>query len=331
MKKTTIAALGTILIALLVVPKFVGNKISESLSSTISIIDKNPVYHAKIITESSTWFSSQAIIEIGIDIVQPGVQYIDSAALTFQVAISAQHGPIIICGDSPGLQWASWQATISADSLRETLIFAEDKAFYEAKGQLDLLGTTHYQDIMQAFTYAGEGLLTRAEFSGLQGVGAISKDHYIYSSKIAEISLENAEFTNKMQALYLNIDAQTNLQAILQGNLYNGSSSVGLGSFEVVDVADSASTTISKLDLSTLSNVDDKNNMGNFQIVISSAAYQSPSTTGRDFAMTIELNHISAKFLNAYQTFYSQIIEQDPEHVIELTQEFIQGNLLEYR
>ena len=331
MKKTTVAVLGAIFIALLVAPKFVGNNISQDLNSTIALIDKNPVYQAKIISQSSSWFSSQAVLEIGIDLALMGMQNIDPdapTALTFQLVFSAQHGPIIVSGDSPGLHWASWQATSSGDSLREALTFAQDKAFYAIQGKVNLLGTTHYQDTLQGFTYAGEGLLGHAEFSGLQGEGEISAQHFNYALKVAEISLENAAISTKMQGLYVTMDAQTDLYSLLQGQLYNGSSSIGMAAFEFVDVADSAKTTLSQLELSTLSTVDNKNNTGNLQLLVTSAAYQSTNVTGSDLAMTTEFNNISGDFIKAYQVFYTNLAEQEPEQLAELMQGFMQDKLL---
>ena len=202
MKKITLVAFIAILTCLLVAPKFVANNISEKLNSIITLIDENPVYQAKIISQSSSWFSSEAILEISIEMAQLGIQELDPlapTALSFHLIFSAQHGPIIVSGDSPGLHWASWQVSAPGDTLRDTLTFAEDKAFYAIQAQLGLLGTTEYQDTVQSFTYVGDGLLTRAEFSGLQGTGEIAKEHLTYSANIAQLSLENPIFTSKMQ------------------------------------------------------------------------------------------------------------------------------------
>ena len=148
MKKILVIVALVVLVLVTIPPKFIGNNFTTSMESVVDSIEQSPGYNAKLVSVESGWFSSQAVINIGIDM--PDLAEMD---LSTNVLVEGFHGPLIL-KDGFALGLIKIIASPSAETeLPKTLMIKGDSPLYKFDAFTSLTQKTDYNVEMPMFAY----------------------------------------------------------------------------------------------------------------------------------------------------------------------------------
>jgi hypothetical protein len=306
MKKIIIPVAAIVLIGV-VGPKFTGNGINEGLDNFVSILDKSPGYIATIESRETSWFSSSAVISVGIDpliFAESGLAAAEMAPfedLSATINVTAQHGPFLtLNGLSLGL--SAWKAEVDPSVFRELLAYAEDEKFYSVTGNVGLFGGVNFEDIMPKFTVipqdSGDEAIT---FSGWNGKGTASSESATYSGAIDLVTVSAEGVTFEMQSMILEGSVEGDWTAPMRGDFYNSASQFAIASINVDMPMLDTSAKLEKLIIDVKTQKSEDDNLMDMAINYAIGSIQAPQFSGRDLVVKTEVNNLERAFFKAYQ------------------------------
>ncbi|GAC26935.1 YdgA family protein [Brumicola pallidula] len=306
MKKIIIPVAAIVLIGV-VGPKFTGNGINEGLDNFVSILDKSPGYIATIESRETSWFSSSAVINVGIDplmFAESGLnpaEMVPFEDLSATINVTAQHGPFLtLNGLNLGL--SAWKAEVDPSVFRELLAYAEDEKFYSITGNVGLFGGVNFEDIMPKFTVipqdGGDEAIT---FSGWNGKGTASSESATYSGAIDLVTVSAEGVTFEMQSMILEGSVEGDWTAPMRGDFYNSASQFAIASINVDMPMLDTSAKLEKLIIDVKTQKSEDDNLMDMAINYAIGSIQAPQFSGRDLVVKTEVNNLEKGFFKAYQ------------------------------
>jgi hypothetical protein len=306
MKKIIIPVAAIVLIGV-VGPKFTGNGINEGLDNFVSILDKSPGYIATIESRETSWFSSSAVINVGIDplmFAESGLnpaEMVPFEDLSATINVTAQHGPFLtLNGLNLGL--SAWKAEVDPSVFRELLAYAEDEKFYSVTGNVGLFGGVNFEDIMPKFTVipqdGGDEAIT---FSGWNGKGTASSESATYSGAIDLVTVSAEGVTFEMQSMILEGSVEGDWTAPMRGDFYNSASQFAIASINVDMPMLDTSAKLEELIIDVKTQKSEDDNLMDMAINYAIGSIQAPQFSGRDLVVKTEVNNLEKGFFKAYQ------------------------------
>ncbi len=306
MKKIIIPVVAIVLVGL-ISPKFTGNLINKRLDNFVVNLNTAPGYIATIESRETSWFSSSAIISVGIDPVMFADLGLDSTELgSFEdlsatINVTAQHGPFLtLNGLSLGL--SAWKAEVNDSVFREFLAYAENEKFYSVTGNIGLSGGVSFEDIMPKFTVIPQdGGNEAITFSGWKGKGAASSDNTTYSGTTDLVTVNAEGVTFEMKSMTLAASFDSDWTAPMQGGFYNSASQFAIASINFDMPMLDTSATLEKLNINVKTEKSEDGNLMDMSVNYAIESIEAPEFSGRNLIIRTEINNLESAFFKAYQ------------------------------
>lgn len=324
--------LATIIIATLsigvIAPKFVGNQFSETLHSIADKVNDAPGYTLEIQAMNSQWFTTDASLVISLDTEKlTGVPKSGLAEdYSLVIKINAEHGPFIF-NEQSNFALLSWVASIGGKTLREQLVWAENKDFYQVNGLMDLLGNHSYQDKIEAFSTSDIPDTVNMVFSGYQGSGQYDGQAFSYKGTAADLTATAEKGDFVMKNLTIDMQIKASLEQIYNSGLYDSETVINFSSIKFNDKIEE-DINLTDLYVTAASFLDKAKQQGSMQLSYGVKAGDINEYHVEDIALDIAVNNISGKFIKAYQKFSQTLGDVSAEDMQEKMQGFAQDNLL---
>jgi len=305
--KKIIIPIAAIAIIGVVGPKFTGNGINQGLDNFVASLDTAPGYIAKIESRETSWFSSSAVINIGIDPVMFADLGLGPAEmenfedLSATINITAQHGPFLTL-NGLGLGLSAWKAEVDESVLREFLAYAEDEKFYSVTGRVSLFGDVSFADTIPEFSVIPQdGDDETITFSGWNGKGAASSDNALYSGATDLVNMNAEGVTFEMKSMTIESSIDGDWTAPMQGDFYNSISKFAIASisFDMPMLDTNAKLENLVVDVETEKSVD--GNLMDMDLNYAIKSIEAPEFSGRDLIMKAQVNNLERAFFKAYQ------------------------------
>jgi uncharacterized protein YdgA (DUF945 family) len=305
--KKIIIPLAAIALVGLVGPKFTGNGINEGLDKVVASLNTAPGYMASIESRETSWFSSSAVINVGIDPVMFADLGLDATEMdTFEdlsatINVTAQHGPFLtLNGLSLGL--SAWKAEVSESVFREFLAYAEDEKFYSLTGNVGLFGGASFADTIPEFiVIPQDGGDEEITFSGWNGKGTASSDSVAYSgtTDLVTMSAEGVIFEMKSMTIELSLDSDWT--APMQGEFYNSINQFSIASINFDMPMLDTKAQLEKLIIDVNTEKSEDGNLMDMAVNYAIESIEAPEFSGRDLVIKTEINNLERAFFKAYQ------------------------------
>jgi uncharacterized protein YdgA (DUF945 family) len=159
-------------------PFYAGIKAEKELRNFTAKFDSYPGYQVSWQTYKRGWFSTEAVLDIGLDAAMwPSADDVPVEPLpTLPLAIQIDHGPLLL-NDISSLGWYSWQLDLTKNQtewLEEHVDMAGEGQLYEARGHAGLLGAVTFDDELKAFAISDDHGNILLRTNGYVGAGTIS-------------------------------------------------------------------------------------------------------------------------------------------------------------
>lgn len=331
MKKTLLIGASIIVLVSAIAPKFVSNSFNQKLDSFVELINQNPAYSASIKNRTSTWFSSTATMNIGLDssaFSQGSAPELQDAFadMSVEVEVDAQHGPILT-QNGLTLGWLTWTATINGNTMRETIEFDENTPFYQITALTNLFGSTHLSDKIPSFTMKDEEVFTQLSFSGWTGTGSFSGSHANYQGMLETITASSVFGEFELNQWGFDSNIQGDLMNAMAGNFYDSTMSMKIQDIIFEQASDQAKTTVTEFEMNAVSDFDETTSLLDTQVSLSLKDLTAAELNLSLVSVNIELNNLQEQFFKAYQTLMNEL-GKEPEKMQENLDNFMQTELL---
>lgn len=330
MKKLLLLLLIVLLGVVIIAPKLISGQVKQNLTDVVALIDKNPMYSAKVVNYSSEWFSTQAQIALTLKLNKLPQNPGDNARLTpvsMNLNFTAQHGPIVL-SPQPSLGWIMWHVDVSGESLGPGFAFSRNTPFYQVSSATDLLGWSSFTDSLQAFRFDDEQGISSANFSGWQGSGSYSQLQFSYQGKAQSLGMNSPQLNLEMTNWSIDLDAQTSLAKILDGQLYNSFSQVQIEQITMTDPVNQQQGTLDELKITSTSTLSEDKSQADIEFALNLGALQSSMLAGKDWQFNVQLKHLTADFIKAYQRLIADLQNLQPDQEQQHIEAFLQQHLL---
>jgi len=328
MKKALVTIIITLLSIGILAPKLVGNQFSSTLDVFAEKVNNAPGYTVEIKKISSTWFSTEALIVIGLDTASftglPDTTISEDYSVAIE--INAQHGPFLF-NEHSNLAWLSWTVNVDDQALREHLEWPENKNFYQVNGLMELFGNHSYQDKIAAFTATVTPDKVEMVFSGYQGSGLYNGQEFTYQGSAADLSAttDNSDF--EMKNLTLDMQTSASLEQIFNTGLYDSETILNFASVKFND-NDNENIKLTDFYVSASSFLNKVKQQGNMKISYGVKAADINEYQVQDLALDVAVNNISGKFVKSYHSFSQTLGDDSAAEIQEKMLNFFQENLL---
>ncbi|MDO6747589.1 DUF945 family protein [Gilvimarinus sp. 1_MG-2023] len=209
MKKLAGIVVLTVVIATLCAPVLLGRHAQGHIEQVVQALNDYPGYNASITRYQRSWLTSNAEIEVGIDL-GPFITDPKDEALPMAISllISLDHGPLLL-NDGFGLglyQWRAGPAAKTQANINQALGLDDSEPFYQISGKTSLLANTKFKDKLRAFVMQSSEL--SAAFTGYEGVGSISSTGQLtYTGAVQEASVTDATSSASLADLEAHVSA----------------------------------------------------------------------------------------------------------------------------
>lgn len=306
MKKIIIPIVAIAVVGL-VAPKFTGNGINEGLDNFIATLNTAPGYTATIESRETSWFSSAAVVKVGIDptmfadldLASADMQNFEDISAT--INLTAQHGPFLTL-NGLGLGLSAWKAEVDESVFREYLAYADDKRFYSVAGNVSFFGGLSFEDSMPKFTVIPQdGGNESVSFSGWNGKGSASSDGATYAGVTDLVAVSADGVTFEMKSMTLKSSIEGDWTAAMKGDFYNSTGEFGITSINLDMPMFDSKATLDKLLINVKTEKSEDGNLMDMDINYAIESIEAPQFSGRDLVVKSEINNLERAFFKAYQ------------------------------
>jgi len=330
MKKILLSAAAIVVATALIGPKIVGSQFSQGIENSVAAINNNPAYTASLASLESSWFSTQAMVNIGIKLPQVDDADQEAFDMSVNVLVKGEHGPIL-SQDGISLAWLHTQIETQTSELPANLEVADNAPIYKLSAYTRLFGSTHYSDQVAALNYVDDASQATFSFSGMQGSGELSSGSFQGQSMAESLSINVADaLIFDMDKLAIEVDANVGLLEMMEQGLYDSNSLISIASMNIVNNMEASQTNIQTLAMKIISSLDESTGLGDVEIETTVASVEANDLSLSDLLTTFQLNNLEVAFFKAYQKFSSEIMEygNDIDKMSAATNTFFENNLL---
>jgi uncharacterized protein YdgA (DUF945 family) len=305
--KKVIISVAAIAVVGLVAPKFTGAGINEGLDNFVASLNTAPGYTATIESRETSWFSSSAVVKVGIDpamfadldLAPTDMESFEE--LSANINVTAQHGPFLTL-NGLGLGLSAWKAEVDESVLREYLSYADDEKFYSVDGDVSFFGALSFEDSMPKFTVipqdGGDEAIT---VSGWNGRGTASSNSATYAGATDLVTVSADGVTFEMKSMTLESSIEGDWTAAMKGDFYNSTSQFGITSINLDMPMMDTKATLDKLIVDVNTEKSEDGNLMDMDINYAIESVQAPQFSGRDLIVKSEINNLESAFFKAYQ------------------------------
>lgn len=232
--------IGAVVVAggLIVSPTLIGSQTESSFRDHVQLFDQEqPGYTLEVVSYDRHWFSSRAVLRLGIDLptllADP-----EAEVLTTDIQLSIQHGPILTDqGFALGL--AAWQAENSGNGLETYVQWEQSQPFYLQQGSVNLFGTATYQDYIPSLHSTAAIPDIDFSLSEYRGDGSYADGNFDYQGNYEQLQMSFAEeLAIELNAMAINVTADADLKTMMVGKYYPSTMAFTIGQMRVNSAAE---------------------------------------------------------------------------------------------
>jgi len=312
-KKILAVLVFVLLAACLIAPKFIAPKYQEQLSQLVTNLNSAPGYEASLDTLEEGWFKSKSVLHLSYDLsmVDPNLY---GQKLEADLVLDSRFGPLLL-SDAGTIGWFDVHAYYAGDSLRETLNWPEDQAFFDASVVMDLMGNVKSVDQIPAFDI-NEGDFT---FSGYKGKGTFTSNSLAYQGQIEQLNLDKHDDTLQLANTQLALNIQSGTEVLTSGGFYNGDISIGFDQFSLGSQDNPNELEVNGASLLVSSQLDEDAQLGKIVSHYAVNKVRSDEFSADDLSLVIEMTNLSNQFFLDYKTFSDAVLADGKVSPDELT------------
>ncbi|WP_281558020.1 DUF945 family protein [Thalassomonas sp. RHCl1] len=329
MKKLLTVLLPAAVLTGVVAPKIVGTQLESSIDEIITAANVNPAYTVEVKNMESSWFSTRATLLVSMDV--NAVSGVSDAPevdpFSVEVDFSASHGPFRF-GEHAGFGWLGWTVQVAGEQLREHLDWAEQTPFYQAHGNMNVLGGYHYNDSFPSFTADIEEHKTQLTFSGFQGKGQYQNEQLTYLGGVDSFSATSELMDAKVERLTMDMKISSSLEEIFEGAFYDSDTTINFSAIKFNNKAQNENIDIADLYIKVITELNQEKQQGNMQLAYGTKKVDIDEFHGEDLALEFEITNISQAFLKSYLDFTNTLNQLSAEEAGAKAMEFMGANLL---
>lgn len=304
--KKIIISVAAIAVVGLVAPKFTGAGINESLDNFVASLNIAPGYTATIESRETNWFSSSAVVKVGIDpamfadldLATTDMESFEE--LSANINVTAQHGPFLTL-NGLGLGLSALKAEVDESVLREYLSYADDERFYSLAGKVGLFGGLSFEDTVPKFTVIPQNGGEAVTVSGWNGKGTASSGGATYAGATDLVTVSADGVTFEMKSMTLESSIEGDWTAAMKGDFYNSTSQFGITSINLDMPMMDTKATLDKLIVDVKTEKSEDGNLMDMDINYAIESVEAPQFSGRDLVVKTEINNLEKAFFKAYQ------------------------------
>jgi len=324
-------AVAIIIAVVLLLPKYVATQVTSSITHLVASVNKLPIYSAQVVEIDEGWFSSSAIIKVGIDfdkISERQIENMPTGQGQFLVDFKSAHGPLII-NDGFAIALVKWHASYSGNELKQVMQWDQSQAFYHITGTHQLWNTTDYKDKVQAFTIDNEAQNVQADFSGYEGKGTFSSSHFDYSTVISKTILANSENTALITDVEFEMSVDGSYLKAMGGALFDTEMVFKMGQLQLNDeLAQVEVMNLQQVNVETVVKINKENETANIDQLVELSSASFGGYKIENLNMDVAVNRFSKVFIEKYQNIINQMSTQDPLVIQQEMAAFMQDNML---
>lgn len=330
MKKSLIIVSGVIVAGAVLLPGYVSSQFEQNLQNMLNALDANPAYTAKLVSIDNGFYSSKAVVEVGLDMQSmSGGEAFPEAPFsgTMKLDVVSSYGPILF-GEHSGLGWVKSTATFSGESLREDIAWEQGKPLCQGSYKKNLFGSIEYTDQCEAFESHSDNSDVSFTFSGYEGEGSTSGGVFDYEGKASAFTFEQSQMAAELNSLAIDIKYDGDLTNMLNSDLVDSEMSMSLDFMSVADSSGLPGFSMEKFETFFASKVDKTKQQADMQVDYKMGSLEAGDVQMKDIDLQVEFNRLDTKLLTAMQKLNQQLDQSDPEKVLEQYQALMDEHLL---
>ena len=331
-KKVFLGGAAAVVAAFAVSPYFTGSVVESQVKAQVAALDSQPAYDAKLVDFQSGYLSSEGTILVTVklgNMTDDGMELPEEINAEFQ--LSAQHGLLLTKYDA-GIGLASWKLELVDDKLREYLEWSDGDALYHMTGSLGLFGGGEYRDRIAKFNVVENGDGVAVNFTGYQGRGAIDSDNIEYGGGFEQFKLATEGGARvDLKDMKFDINAETPLEKLLKGSVYEGESSLSIAQFYFEDKTMEQPLVLSNYQMNTRSDIGEDEVNASMSVAQTLESLTSSVISVNDIALDISMDNLNIEVLEAFQKLAAnQDATAHPEVLLEEQKEFFVKRLIQF-
>jgi len=305
-----------------IAPKFVGTQIDSSLNELVTHINGLPGYKAKLNSIETSWFATNATLEISLDVADFSGQDTAQTAnkMAIEIDFDASHGPVLF-GNHSGLGWTAWSASVNGEDIRQYASWADNMPLYQITSKMGLLGTQNYADVIPALNITTEEAttLTMSEYNGQ---GTYSGSGIVYSGMSKSLVAKVDGMTVTTENIAIELDSSASFEEMVSQGFYDSTSKFSVGKLEINTLAGDDAKTLSDITVSAITALNDSKTLGNMALEYGIGAVDSKAFHAEDMAFNMEFNNLSVDVFKEWQVFGKELDTSAPQEMALKMQEF---------
>jgi len=310
-----------------IAPKFVGTQIDTSLNELVTHINGLPGYKAKLNSIETSWFTTNATLEISLDVADFSGQDTAQTAnkMAIEIDFDASHGPVLF-GNHSGLGWTAWSASVNGEEIRQHASWDKNTPLYQITSTMGLFGTHNYADVIPALNITTEEAAT-VTVSEYNGQGTYSGSGLVYSGMSKSLVAKIDGVTVATENIALALDSNANFEEIATQGFYDSNSKFSIGKLEINTLAGDDAKTLSDITISAITALNDSKTLGNMALEYGIGTVDSKAFHAEDMAFNMEINNLSVDVFKEWQAFSKELDTSAPQEMTLKMQEFGLGHL----
>ncbi|CAB0151606.1 hypothetical protein PSI9734_01980 [Pseudidiomarina piscicola] len=320
--------IGAVVIAgvLTATPYIVGSQTEGNIYKQVAHFDQSqPVYQAKVLSYERNWLSSNAVIEVGVDMqALAGVDTSELQWLTTELDLSLQHGPVLTDqGLSLGL--LSWQLSNDGAGFADVLDWNKDQLLYLQQGSVNLLGNANYQDVLAALRNAAGLKDLQFELAEYRGHGTYDGETLTYQGGVADFRLQADSMQVAVDNVQVEGAAEASFAAVLAGDFYAGEGRVAAESLAVTDARVGEVLVAEAMTMDYLTALEQKaeatdgsvSELARMVINFGADTLRVNAIEAKDITLHTMMSHLDKAFIDRYLDTLRDTANAEPEQIGE--------------
>lgn len=326
-KKASVIAMtvvGAAVAATVIAPTFIKPEAQQHLANWQQHVNDQPGYTLEMNQVDDGWFGAtyDATLTMDLDVYAPELANLtENGSLTIPAQVQSAYGPVFFNG-AAGVGLANVHVQVDASKLPEYVQWDRTQPFYQIDVKQGFGGGFSYTDSVVGFEVLDDASSDKVVFSGYQGSGVYQSGKLEATGQVDNIAIEGM-MPATLENYRIDFTTDTPMEEFFSGKMVDYTLHSTLERFDMVDlisVSDISSDISSKLDAEQ----QQANLLLETQIdkVDVTDLYEAENVL-----LTMEVNNISAEFMQRYNEFVSETLTEASADHEQLMKQFLRDNL----
>lgn len=298
-------------------PYFIGAQAESNVREYVQLFDQEqPGYSAEVVSFERGWFSSNAVIRVGLDLATLLADPTAESVAT-DIDLSIQHGPVLTDnGFSAGL--AAWQAKVSGAGLEAYVEWDQQQPLYLQQGTVSLGGTATYQDYIPRLASTEAIPELNFALSEYRGDGSYQSETLAYQGNYEQLTMNIADaYAVELNAMVIEAVGNADLRTMIAGDFYPLDMTFTIGQTQV-SAAEESLFTMSQLTSDIALQVSEDGSLAHVHMGYGAEQVVAGGIEVTAIRSHTEINNISKPFIDAYLDVIKDTVgEEDPEVLVQ--------------